>query len=247
MKTSFFTLLVFFLVNAANASSINISPVSVSLDNKHPLQTITIKNNNADNPFIFEAKAYYSDIKDGKNLSTKKTTADLIITPPSNRLLPQQANVIRIALHNEKKTYGETLYSLRLKEITSQADAKLANNHHKKNSNVSLALEANIPVFVYPVDAKAKLIWDIQKNNNLVKVRITNLGNSHLEIKNIDVYSEDTAKPLISKEINERLFVNASGIWELIIPAEKLNQKLYLKIVAGNKDFVKIINKVHTI
>lgn len=247
MKTFFFTLLSIFLINTANASSINISPVSISLNNKHLLQTIIIKNNTGDSPFIYEAKAYDLNTKNNRNLYSKKTTDDLTITPPSNRLLPQQVSVIRIALRNKTSIHKETLYRLHLKEITSKADANLANNNRRENDNVSIALEANIPIFAYPIDANAKLTWDIQKNNNLVQVKITNLGNAHLEIKNINVFSEDTAQPLLSKEINARLFVNASGVWELTIPAEKMNQKLRLQIVAGNSDFVKIINGVHTV
>jgi len=105
---------------------------------------------------------------------------------------------------------------------------------------VQMALKISLPVFVQPKEIVRKLDWSAQRlADGRVRLRLSNQGNTHVQITGLGLYLAGQGKPVAS--VNDMAYVLAGQSREwLLTPSTPLAPSVSLLRVQSGSDAGRI-------
>jgi fimbrial chaperone protein len=164
------------LAGPAHASSLNVTPVRVTLDAQHRSVALTLENE-SDEAKVIQTELVRWTQQDGDNVYAP--SHDLLINPPIFTLKPGKRQVIRIGLNRKTDVKNELAYRLRLTEVPPPPKEEF--------TGLRIALRLDLPVYVQPRETQNnQLNWKASRNTNgEVLLTLSNMSNHHIQLKDI--------------------------------------------------------------
>lgn len=172
---------------AAQASSILISPIIVTLGQENRSAAITVRND-GDEPRLIQTELLRWTQENGENRYAP--SGDILVNPPLATLQPHQAQIFRIGLTGDPDPPQELAYRLYFSEVPMPARAGA--------TGVRIALRIGLGVFVVPRDDPgARPEWTaFQNDDGTLRLSLHNGGNRHLKLNRLRVNDPATGAPL---------------------------------------------------
>lgn len=169
-------LLAFGITVSAQAASLSISPVLVTLDENSHSAALTLKNESNETRVIQTELLRWTQ-ENGENIHT--TSRDILANPPIATLRPGQTQIIRIGLNRKVDKTQELAYRLYVSEVPPPPKEGF--------TGLRIALRLGIAVFVSP---KAKLVdkleWTAARNpEGALQLTLLNSGNHHMRLTSL--------------------------------------------------------------
>lgn len=181
------TLLALVFNATAQAASLSVSPVLVTLDEKRHSAALTIKNESN------EARVIQTELlgwaqENGENIYTP--TRDILVNPPIATLQPGQTQIIRLGLNRKVDKTQELTYRLYISEVPPPPKEGF--------TGLRIALRLGLAVFVSP---KAKLIdkldWKAARGpEGALQLTLRNSGNRHMRLTSLKVRDPSNGQQL---------------------------------------------------
>lgn len=157
---------------ALRAASLQVSPVSVEI--QEPSAAATIKLHN-DGTKTLDAQIRVFRWVQVDGVEKLEPTDDVVASPPTASLVPNTDYTVRLVrVTKEPLSRGET-YRIFVDELPDP--------NIQQNRTVTLVMRYSIPVFFYPHDtAAAKLAWAVEQRGGRLYVSATNGGDRHVRL-----------------------------------------------------------------
>jgi fimbrial chaperone protein len=199
----------------ASASTFNISPIRVQLDNSHRTEALTLVNA-GDSPVVVQVRVVSWSQKDGAE--QLEDTREVLVTPPVLQIPPNSQQIVRVALRRMPDAARELTYRVIYEEVPQAAPADFR--------GLRVALRLSIPVFVAPVRGKANanLAWESHwLPNGQLELAATNNGSGHSQIMDFEAQFPGSLMPL--RGITSKYVLPGSRMsWTLTPPADATRQ-----------------------
>ena len=171
----------------AQAASLSVTPVLITMDAEKQTAALTLKNEGSESRVIQTELLRWTQ-KNGENIHT--SSHDLLVNAPIATLRPGQTQIIRIGLNRKADKEQELAYRLYVSEVPPPPKEGF--------TGLRIALRLGIPVFVSP---KAKLWgslnWKSTRDpDGAVQLTILNNGNHHLLLNSIKVSDPGNGRQL---------------------------------------------------
>ena len=217
----------------AQDDTIGINPISVMLSSDNPVAVVRVTNRSND-PIILNSKLFNWERKAKQDVSiTPYTGKELTMTPPVARLNSKAKQIIRVGLVGKMHLDKEALYRLYVTEVASQP--KAANvGKDKRSVAVKMSIRLGIPVYVQPENPVRRLAWDVKRTGKTVKVKLSNLGNTHVKVLQLNLTKNDFKDPINTVDVAESIFAGESGEWTVNIPQGQDREKLKLRLIVDD-------------
>ena len=204
-----FGLCVYLVVaNIANAATLGVSPVRVTLSDKKKIDTITVRNDGAE-PVSMQLEVSSWSKEEGKDIFSP--TRELIVNPPIFTVSAGGSQLIRVGLRGTSDTQHELTYRIFLQELPNPASSNF--------NGAKMLMRISLPVFVLPkIAAKPVLRWRaIRTSDGGLKISTTNDGNAHIQIINFSLTQPGKAQPWITQQYADYVLIGQSFDW--VLPA----------------------------
>ena len=214
--TAFLALLSLPAPLAAQAASLQVYPVRVTLDAKHPTAVIHLVNQGSTSTVI-QCNILAWSQPNGKNAFA--ATRDLLATPPIFSLAAGATQVVRVGLLGAPPPGREQAYRLFLTQVPPAPEVD--------RTGLRLALRLSLPVFVTPTGKPAAgLQWSasLASPTSLV-LRATNVGTEHVQVLDLTLSPPKPTKP-IHRQSGDYLLPGTTASWDI---------KLESPLAAGTK------------
>lgn len=214
------------IATLAQASSLFVSPVLVTLDGKRQTTALTLKNEGNETRVIQSELLRWTQ-KNGENVHTP--SRDLLVNPPIVTLKPGQTQIIRIGLNRKVDNAQELAYRLYISEVPPPPKEGF--------TGLRIALRFGIPVFVSP---KAKplnrLGWKATRSpGGALGLVMLNNGNLHLRLNSIKVSDPSTGQQLAeTQQPQSTLLAGQARQVSLLLPAGWRGRQL--SVVANTEE-----------
>ena len=203
------TLLLVAAAAACQAGSIQLTPVRVNLSNAAKVAVLTVHNTGSEesvmqvtlNKWMLEGQAY-----------TYQQSQDLVVTPVTFRLAAGAQQIVRIGLTGNPPVEREGAYRLLVEEVPPPATATV--------TGTRMVVRHDLPVFVSPLQApKAALDVSVLCNAKGAALKLTNIGNVHVQLRSVAVLNPLANEVLWNAENFDYLLPDAHRSWELALKA----------------------------
>jgi len=194
----------------AQAGSLTVNPVIVTLDDKTHSAALTVKNE-GDEARVIQTELVRWTQKDGADLQSP--TRDILVNPPMATLQPGQTQTVRIGLKRGADNAQELAYRLFVTEVPPPSDF---------STGLRIALRLGIPVYVLPrAKQSAKLGWQAARSQNgKLLLTVLNDGNCHLRVNSFKIIDAGTGRALgASKSGSFTLLAGQARQYSLALPA----------------------------
>ena len=160
------------LVMPVWAGQFTVTPVRIYMTAKDRAVAVTITNE-GDEELLMQADLFlWKQKPDGQDDLT--LTEDMFLSPPIIKLAPKARQVVRLARIRVVNATEELTYRVILREVLVEKPPT------STNSQVQIALALNLPIFITPPGAKAKLDCTMERvAANTVKAVCENTGAAH--------------------------------------------------------------------
>jgi fimbrial chaperone protein len=182
-----FSLLVFGITATAQAASLSISPIVVTLDEKRQTAALTLKNESSETRVVQTELLRWTQ-KNGANVHAP--SRDILVNPPIATLHPGQTQIIRIGLNRKVDKTQELAYRLYISEVPPPPKEGF--------TGLNIALRLGLAVFVPPrAKLTDKLDWKAVRNQKGdLQLTLRNGGNRHLRLISLEVRDPDDGRQL---------------------------------------------------
>ncbi len=213
---------------SALASSLSVSPVVVTLDEKTHSAAITLKNESNESRVIQTEMLRWTQ-KNGENIHTP--SRDLLVNPPIATLQPGQTQIIRIGLNRKVDRAQELAYRLYISEVPPPPKEGF--------TGLRIALRLGLAVFVSPKAKLAdKLDWKAARDaQGALQLTLRNSGNRHLRLASLKVHDAGNGQPLAELQ-QPQLTLLAGQARQITLPLPAGWQGRQLSLVAGTEEGV---------
>lgn len=198
--------------STAQAGSLSVSPVSVTLDEKMQTAAVTLRNE-GDESRVVQTELLRWTQQNDEDVQTP--SHDLLVNPPIVTLRPGQTQIIRVGLNRKVDKAQELAYRLYVTEVPPPPKEGF--------TGLRIALRLGLGVYVTP---KAKLVdrldWSASRNQegNLI-LSLRNSGNHHVRMTNVKVRDAVTGKQLAEwQQPHITLLAGQSRQISLSLPAD---------------------------
>ncbi len=162
----------------AQAASLSVTPINVTLDEKKHSAALTLKNE-SDETKVIQTELLRWTQENGENIYTP--SRDILVNPPIAKLQPGQTQVIRIGLNRKADKAQEQAYRLYVSEVPPPPKEGF--------TGLRIALRFGLAVFVSP---KAKLVekleWKATRGTDgTLQLTLLNSGNRHMRLITLKV------------------------------------------------------------
>lgn len=159
------------LVMPVWAGQFTVTPVRIYMTAKDRAVAVTITNE-GDEELLMQADLFlWKQKPDGQDDLT--LTEDMFLSPPIIKLAPKARQVVRLARIRVVNATEQLTYRMILREVPEAKPAK-------DSVQIQIALAFNLPVFITPPGAKAKLDCTMERvAANTVKAVCENTGAAH--------------------------------------------------------------------
>lgn len=219
-------LLALCIASAAQAASLSISPVIITLDAKKQTAALTLRNE-GNEARVLQAELLRWTQKDGENVHTP--SRDILVNPPIVTLRPGQSQIIRVGLNRKVDKAQELAYRLYVSEVPPPPKEGF--------SGLRIALRLGVPVFVSPqAKPSTHLDWKALRGaDGALQLTLLNSGNSHLRLNGVRISDAGTGEALAeSQQSQVTLLAGQARQFPLSLPA-KWQGKL-LSVIASTEE-----------
>jgi fimbrial chaperone protein len=211
---------------SALASSLSISPIVATLDEKKHSAALTLKNE-GDEAKVIQTELLNWTQENGENVYTP--SRDILVNPPIATLQPGQTQVIRIGLNRKVDMAQELAYRLYISEVPPPPKEGF--------SGLRIALRFGVAVFVSP-KAKPidKLDWQAARNpEGVLLLTLRNSGNRHMRLTSLKVNDPGNGQQLAEWQPSPATLF-AGQARQISLPLPPNWQGKQLGLVAGTED-----------
>lgn len=161
----------------AQAGSFAVSPVRITLDNRHRSVAALTVRNNSDVATVVQAQAMQW-LAAGSD-DDYQPTSDLLVTPAVFTLPPRGQQVVRVGLRERKASSSvERTFRLYLNEVPAPPDEGFR--------GMNVALRLGVPIFVSAEGTAARLEVALRAGKaGTLQLAAHNAGNAHLRLKRV--------------------------------------------------------------
>lgn len=219
-------LLAFGITAAAQAASLSISPIMVTLDEKKHSAALTLKNE-SDEAKVIQTELLSWTQENGENIHTP--SRDILVNPPIATLQPGQTQIIRIGLNRKADKAQELAYRLYISEIPPPPKEGFA--------GLRIALRLGLAVFVSP-SAKpiSKLDWQAaRKPEGALQLTLRNSGNRHMRLTSLKVRDPGDGRQLAEWQPSPATLL-AGQARQISLPLPPDWQGKQLGLIAGTEE-----------
>ncbi len=174
------------IVAGAQAGSLTVTPVIVTLDDKTHSAALTIKNEGNEARVIQTELVRWTQ-KDGADVQSP--SSDILVNPPLATLQPGQTQTIRIGLKRRMGNAQELAYRLYLTEVPPPSESF---------TGLRIALRLGVPIYVSPrAKPSARLEWQAARApNGALLLTALNDGNRHLRVDSFKIMDPRSGRAL---------------------------------------------------
>ncbi len=161
----------------SQAESIQVSPISVEINEPSLSSTITLKTD-AKKPRVAQLRVMRWSQVDGKEVL--EATDDVVASPPFATLASNTSYTVRIVHQSAAPVLKEENYRLLIDQLPDEQSSK-------KNV-IGIAIRYSLPIFVRPANGgKAVLEWDAELVDGAVKLTAINSGNRGAKLTDLKI------------------------------------------------------------
>ena len=194
-----------FFSGLASASGLQVSPVTLSLQQTQRAEGIWLSNS-GDSPINAQVRVFHwSQNSYGDQLASSQ---GLVISPPMLTIPPGGKQLIRV-IRTGAPTKVEDAYRLSINELP------LSNT--KKNS-LQFVLHYSVPVFIQPpgvANTLAKLQWQIHHSNGDAFLEVNNQGNGHAQLSEVTLITASGSRKNITPGLLGYVLPGSTMRWAL--------------------------------
>ncbi len=216
------TLLALVTSATAQAASLSVSPVVITLEENKHTAAITLKNEGSETRVVQTELLRWTQ-ENGEDIHT--ASRDILVNPPIATLQPGQTQIIRIGLKRKVDKAQELAYRLYISEVPPPPKEGF--------TGLRIALRLGLAVFVSP---KAKpcssLDWKASRgSNDSLQLTLINSGNHHVRLNSIKVSDPSNGQQLAERQSQLTLLAGQTRQIPLSLPTNW--QGTQLNVVAG--------------
>ncbi len=207
------------IAGGAQAGSLTVTPVIVTLDDRTHSAALTVKNE-GNEVRVIQTELLRWTQKDGADVQTP--SGDILVNPPLATLQPGQTQVVRIGLKRRADNTQELAYRLFITEVPPPSE------HF---TGLRIALRLGIPVYVSPkAKPSARLGWQAARApNGALLLTVLNDGNCHLRVDSFKVIDPGTGRALgASRPGPFTLLAGQARRYSLVLPAKWAGREVKL-------------------
>lgn len=211
------------LALGAQAASLQISPVSISLRANQAAGGINLQNL-GERPVYGQVRVFAWDQRNGEDVLTP--TDELVASPPIIEVGAKGSQTIRLVRKGGAAAgaaAGERTYRLLIDEIPREDE---------QASGVAIRLQYSVPVFVAPADEAAapNLAWSVLRKDNAWVLRVRNSGALHAQVGAASLVDGAGKETEISKGLLGYALAGREREWRLPVePSVRLGAPLTVR------------------
>lgn len=178
---------------AAQAATLSVSPVRLTLSAAHPTGVLNVSNKDSDSELVQVQLAAWSQ-ENGADVF--EPTQNILATPPIFRLNGGGTQVIRVGLRKPPAPGKEVTYRLFMTQVPPAPKPGVL--------GLQFALRVSLPIFVLPATSTAPVLhWDAKLvSPKKLMLSATNVGTAHVQIRSLTLGVAGPEKPLPHKSGN---------------------------------------------
>jgi fimbrial chaperone protein len=220
------------LCRPASAGSFEVAPTSIVLGGSETAVFYII--NHSAVPIVAQVEGYaWSQDAAADNNDKFEDTADLIISPPMIRLMPNQQQTVRLMVKPNGVPTPERPFRLVVSEIPDPSAPS-------PTDGIRMLLQFSVPVFVRAKTAIAeKLDWSANRDGDGIKLSVRNQGLLHAKLSNISLVDADGQPVPVNGGSFRYILAGSEAEWNLPVTAnsgQPVHVKAFDDIAATNID-----------
>lgn len=190
-------------LSAADAGTLKVSPIKVTLPADGRTEVIHLKNPDARSTLV---QVHAVEWAEADNLDQAKRVDEILAIPPIFELGPESEQVIRLALRNPGAASKEKAYRLLLTEVPEEIEG----------GGISFAVRLNIPLFVTPKGAEPEPLWRFgYTQSGEAELVLANHGNAHLMVKSLALRGAGQERTLFETDQFAYALAGSEQRWSL--------------------------------
>lgn len=199
------------------ASSIQISPTSITLTQQQPISILTVRNPGSDELLIQLNLFNWQQINGREKLTPSQ---DLWVTPPLFKLLPHKTQIVRFGLKQKTAPLMQKNYRLLLRQVPIEKKIK---------RGIHFLLQMSLPVWIQPKVIQAQWHWQARwLDHKHLEIQLQNRGNVTLFI---DQWKISNPNGLIAKQKTFRYILSQQNDrWVVPIQRNRLPLDIQARI-----------------
>jgi fimbrial chaperone protein len=160
---------------AASATSLQVAPTTIDMTAPDSASVLNLRND-AKKPVTVQVRVFRWSQKNG--VEKLEPTTNVVASPPSTKLSPNQDYVVRILRVGKAPVAGEESYRVLVDELPVKSEAR--------EGTVNLVVRHSIPVFFRDAEAsKPQVTWTVERSGKGVVLKARNEGDSRLRIADL--------------------------------------------------------------
>jgi fimbrial chaperone protein len=202
------------------AASFSVNPVRVEFSPNRSAATLTVTSL-SDAPLTIQTQLLAWSAEQSRDVLNR--TDEVLLNPPIFTLAPHGKQVLRLGLRKPIAANAEIAYRLILEEVPTAPPPGF--------QGVRTLLRVSLPIFARPsVPVSAALSWGATRTDTgALQVSATNLGNAHIQIKQLELSSAEVDGPKFRKSTPDYLLPRQSRSWTI---ADNTRPGTRIRIVA---------------
>lgn len=214
----FVVLALWLLTSTAQAASISVNPVLITLDASDSIAAMTVTNQ-GDETVVMQASVNAWSIRD--NREHYQPTTALLVNPPVFEVAPGQRQIVRIGLIDTEPQAVEQSFRVFLEQApATPGDDTSADSTASEPRGVQVMLRLGIPVFVAPAaEREQALQWRAERlDAERLRIEAVNQGNVHAKVSRLALRAGEQA--VTTLELSSYILPGSRRHWLLEIPAD---------------------------
>lgn len=187
------------------AGSIQLTPVRINLSAAAKVAVLTVRNTGTEESVMQVTLNKWT--LNGQQYAYQQSQ-ELVITPVTFRLAPGKQQIVRIGLREEAPAAREVSFRLLVEEVPPPPSPDI--------THTRLVVRHDLPVFIAPM-AAAHPALDVALDcaSDGTRLRLTNIGNVHAQVRNVLVESAPDKQVLGRMDTADYLLPDAQKSWAL--------------------------------
>jgi len=204
VSATFFGLAILGLgTSPALAGSFSVTPMRVALSAAKPIGALEVHNDSSEATVVQLELVGWTQ---ANNADVYAATTDLLATPPILTLPPGGSRVVRIGLRRAPDHDRELTYRLYIQELPPPVSDDF--------QGMRMTLKVGVPVFVASVaKPKPQLQWRSAAGPDGIKLTLTNGGNEHVKITDLELSLADGARTSGVQRVSTYVLPGQSRDW----------------------------------
>ena len=218
--------IILLFAGAAQAASLQISPVSITLRAEQSAAGITLQNTGS-TPIYGQVRVFGWD--QDRSADVLAPTTELVASPPIVQIAPGATQTVRLVRPNGGAPAAERSYRVLIDEVArEQAGAA---------SGVDIRLRYSVPVFVMPAQAGTEtLTWSTFRRDGAWMLRVANSGARHAQIGVLHLSNRAGARFQVSQGLFGYVLAGRTREWRLALaPDAALDGPLAVEAVVNSR------------